>query len=244
MGVNVSLEVFEGPLDLLLHLIRKNKLDIYDIPIALVTQQYLDSLDRMREMDIEIASEFLVTAATLLAIKARMLVPRHGGGEEEEEEDPRQELVNQLLEYERFKSLVGLFQQMEEKSSRVHFKPADEDLIQEVAARVNPLEGITCDGLTRMFREILERIPEETEEEVRRISRKDITVPSVMASMLEELKSRPECTFHDLIRETMSRTELVVSFLALLELMRKDLVEVRQAENFGPIRIILKKGNR
>lgn len=237
MAYNVTLEVFEGPLDLLLHLIRKNKLDIYDIPIAQVTDQYISYIDGMKELDIEVASDFLVTAATLLSIKARMLLPRHGDEEEEPLEDPRTELVERLLEYERYKLVVGLFQDMEGTSARMFTKPQDEELISRIQEGINPLEDVTCGDLTRLFAQVLERVPEETEEEVRRIARKDLTLAGVMASMEATLRQRGTVHFHELVETIRDRTELVLSFLALLELLRRRHIRARQAGNFSPIRI-------
>ncbi len=237
MAYNVTLEVFEGPLDLLLHLIRKNKLDIYDIPIAQVTDQYIQYINGMKELDIEVASDFLVTAATLLSIKARMLLPRHEGQEEDEEDDPRKELVERLLEYERYKLVVGLFQEMEGTSARMFTKPEDEELISRIQEGINPLEDVSCGDLSRLFAEVLERIPPQTEEDIQRITRKDLTLAGVMRTMEATLRERKTVHFHELVDTIRDRTELVLSFMALLELLRRRHIRARQAGNFSPIRI-------
>lgn len=236
MTYQISLEVFEGPLDLLLHLIRKNKLDIYDIPISLITDQYLEYIEAMKELDIDVASEFVVTASTLLAIKARMLLPKHDEFDDEEEIDPRLELVQRLLEYQQYKSVVDVFKDMETKSSRIYTKPVDEELVQRLSEQVNPLENISFDQLTDLFMDVLERIPEE--EEVHEIARKSLTIGDVMKSVALELSQKKEMYFKEVLPLRLTRYELVIYFLAILELIRKETMIVRQAENFGPIKLI------
>ncbi|QRN86507.1 segregation/condensation protein A [Clostridia bacterium] len=236
MTYQISLEVFEGPMDLLLHLIRKNKLDIYDIPISLITDQYLEYIEAMKELDIEVASEFVVTASTLLAIKAKMLLPKHDDLEEEEEEDPRLELVQRLLEYQQYKSVVDIFKELETQSARVYAKPVDEELVQELAQKVNPLENISFEQLTSLFKDVMERVPEE--EEFHEIARSVLTIGDVMKSVTKIISQKKEIYFQDILPQRLTRYEIVIYFLAILELIRKETMIVRQAENFGPIKLI------
>ena len=240
MTYQISLEVFEGPLDLLLHLIRKNKLDIYDIPMSLVTDQYLEYIDAMKELDIEVASEFLVTASTLLAIKARMLLPKHSAEEEDEEDDPRLELVQRLLEYQKYKSVVDVFKELETKSSRVYSKPVDEELVQRLAEQVNPLESISLDELGLLFKDVFERVV-DGEEEYHEIARTVLTIGDVMKTISDILAEKKEVYFTELLPERLTRYEVVIYFLAVLELIRKETMYVRQAENYGPIKLILEE---
>lgn len=236
MTYQISLEVFEGPMDLLLHLIRKNKLDIYDIPISMITDQYLEYIEAMKELDIEVASEFVVTASTLLAIKAKMLLPKHDDLDEEEEEDPRLELVQRLLEYQQYKSVVDVFKELETQSAKVYTKPIDEELVQELAQKVNPLENISFEQLTSLFKDVIERIPEE--EKFHEISRSVLTIGDVMKSVTKILSQKKEVYFQDILPHRLTRYEIVIYFLAVLELIRKEIMLVRQAENFGPIKLI------
>jgi segregation and condensation protein A len=202
----------------------------------MITDQYLEYIEAMKELDIEVASEFIVTATTLLAIKARMLLPKHDEFDEEEEADPRLELVQRLLEYQQYKSVVNVFKDMETKSSRVYTKPVDDELVQRLAEQVNPLENISFDLLTDLFMDVLERIPEE--EEVQEIARKALTIGDVMKSLAKLLSHKKEMYFHEMLPLKLTRYELVIYFLAILELLRKETMMVRQAENFGPIKLI------
>ncbi len=236
MSYQISLEVFEGPLDLLLHLIRKNKLDIYDIPISMVAEQYIEYLSAMREIDMEVASEFIVTASTLLDIKAKMLLPKHQLDDDEPMEDPRFELVQRLLEYQQYKSVIDQFQQMETKSSRVYSKPVDEELIHRLSDGVNPLENVTYEELSQLFLEILERVPPQ--EPVTEIARKEITIGSVMKSLRALMKEKRDMVFQDVVSGVLTRYEIIIYFLAVLELVRKEELIVRQSESFGPIRLL------
>ena len=164
----IHLDNFDGPLDLLLHLIDKNKMDIYDIPIAVITEQYLQFLDEAREMDLEIASEFLLIAATLLSIKAKMLLPkrRNADGEVIEEEDPRAELVQRLVEYRFYKETAELLQQKEPKEATFMLKPQDIDKLTGALDQGNPLEDVTLEQLMMAFAQVMEQLelPDEKHE--------------------------------------------------------------------------------
>lgn len=227
----IRLEKFEGPLDLLLHLIKKNELNIYDIPIALITQQYLDYLGMMKSLNLAVAGEFLVMAATLVQIKSKMLLPVDEREEDEEEgPDPREELVRRLLEYKVFKEAAGQFDNRERLWREIFHRsegaaPAEkrgEALLEEVTLfdLVDALQGVLA---RTTGRELFEITPE------------NLTVRDRMNAILESLENREALPFLDLFEQTSQRLVVIVTFLALLELMRIKLVRVFQAETFGPI---------
>lgn len=232
----VTLGVFEGPLDLLLHLIRENELDIYDIPIAQVTEQYLGYLTLMESMDLEVAGEWLVMAATLLEIKSRMLLPEDPKEEEAEEEklDPRMELVERLIEYEKFKSAAELFREREEQRSKIFGRGAvelDFDLKPTFV-----LENITANDLLGVLQRILSDVGEEP---VTSIQRRKITVRMRMREIHRRIiEAAGQMVFEDLFEDAQSRVEIVITFLALLELLKSQSVKVKQIKAFAPIQII------
>lgn len=233
MSTSVKLEIFEGPLDLLLHLIKKNEVSITDIPIATITEQYLATLELMQTMNLDVAGEFLVMAATLIHIKSRMLLP---AGEDEEEgdegEDPRAELVRRLLEYQRFKEAA------EELQSR-------EILGRDVFARIpdspehNPtvvIEQPSLFDLISALRQILERFPEER---VHEVVLERVSVREKMNLLLDSLHQRGRVIFQDLFETATSRLEVVMTFLAMLELVKIRAIRISQEEGMGPIMIEL-----
>ncbi len=230
----VRLENFEGPLDLLLHLIKKNELDIYDIPIALVTQQYLDYLDLMRELDLDVAGDFLVMAATLIHIKSRTLLPRPDpGGEEDPDEDPRDALIRRLLEHQQFKAAADLLHEREVLWSAQLGRP--DSRVAEVAGDAyEPELEVDLFTLMTAFQAVI----------VRAQARPRVLLPPEQISIeqrIHELMSRlaeaEAWGFEDLFSQDESRTQLVVTFLALLEMIRLKLVRIYQTRPFGPIRL-------
>lgn len=222
-GLPVKLEIFEGPLDLLLHLIRENKLDIADIPIAEITEQYLAYLDIMKTLNLDVAGEFLVMAATLMHIKSRLLLPVVEE-EGEEGEDPRLELVRQLQEYEKYKEAGGTLKELEERRSRIF---SGGSVGPEGPERTDyPLE-VSLLELLSALKKLLERVPEEVALE---IERDRLTIAEKINSILERLKGATgEVAFEELFQESRSVGEVIVTFLALLELMRLRMVRARQA---------------
>ena len=231
----VHLDSFTGPLDLLLHLIRKQQINIYDIPIALITQQYLEYLSFMKTLNLSFAGEFLVMAASLLQIKSRMLLPKEDSADPIEEivEDPRDELVRQLMEYEQFKdAAVRLTNQ--ERIWRDAFL-RDPMVIDEP----KPTEDLYVDDLSLFdllgaLQAVLDRASTQPQLEV---SPETFTVQERIHSILEELESKPSMTFDGLFDAAFSRGYIIVTFLALLELVRMKLVRMFQGDMFGPIRI-------
>ena len=228
----VSLGVFEGPLDLLLHLIREQDIDIYDIPIAKVTEQYLAYLHLMEQLDLEIAGEWLVMAATLLEIKSRMLLPQDAAEESEEEPvDPRLELVERLIEYEKFKSAAEHFREREEERSKV-FVRGEVDYDFDLKPILS-LEDITAADLLAALQRILADVAEE---DVTTVQRRKITVRMRMREIWRRLiEGSGRILFEELFEDDATRIEVVVTFLALLELVGMRRVRVKQKTTFAPI---------
>lgn len=225
------LAAFNGPLELLMHLIEKNKIDIYDIPIAELTRQYLDYLEAMREMDMEVTSAFLVMAATLLQIKSRMMLPKKA--EENEEEDPRQELVERLLEYRRFKEVSEVLGSMADLQE--HFvgrAPLD------LPVRHLPPESLDLNLLLTAFREVMSVKGEEAGLPAAIIRPEPYHIEDKMEEIEALLRERGgRMRFEDAF-ERGTRGELVVTFLALLELMKQRTVTAQQSHLFGAITIV------
>jgi segregation and condensation protein A len=237
MSYEIKLDVFEGPLDLLLYLIRKNEIDIYNIPISLITEQYLEYLEMMRSLNLDLAGEYLVLAATLIHIKSKLLLPPVvGESEEEEGEDPRAELVRQLLEYQAFKEaalkLDGRFllerdvfnrgTSIEEESE------ADED--KEMTLEVDIFD------LVKAFRRIIAGFdhPEELAIDAEKISLADR-----INEIMERLSAEKQLTFVELLGDRRDRRRIVYTFLAILELMKLRMIRAFQAGPFGAIRLFL-----
>ncbi|WP_425061121.1 Segregation and condensation protein A [Sporomusa carbonis] len=233
-GCNIKLESFEGPLALLMHLIEKNQIDIYNIPIAEVTEQYLAYLKAMEEFNIEIASEFLVMAATLLQIKSRLLLPRPVITEEIIEEiDPRQELVERLIEYRKFKQIAEVLNQLGEEREKYYTR-----LPQEFARQFPPPAGLSLDDLLRAFAALWE----STAEHFAVIAPEEISVKDKMHDIITLLRNNNGyMEFNKTIIRTGSRSEIVAAFLALLELMRLKRVVICQERQFAPIYLTLKE---
>ena len=232
----IKLDVFEGPMDLLLHLIDKHKIDIYDIPIAILTKQYLRYLDEMKSFNIEISSEFLVMAATLLQIKSKMLLPRQNL-EEDEEEDPRSELVNRIIEYRRFKEVSEVLSNMIEVNEQFCAREPT-----AIPTEYLPPQNIPLDVLIAAFNTVLQikediAIPEVI------VTKEEFNIEDKMQEVLNILKKfGGEILFLEAFYET-SKVELIFTFLAILELIRNNKIYVNQKHNFSEIFIFLKEGN-
>jgi segregation and condensation protein A len=229
---NISIPVFEGPFDLLLHLIRENKIDIYDIPIALITRQYLHYIEIMKELNLEIAGEFLVMAATLIYIKSRMLLPPDEEAPAEELEDPRAELVQRLIEYQKFKEAAGDFRIREEEWIKVYRR--DSLLDEEEEEGELYLFDVNLFDILDAFKKILEKAPPE----IVSITKETLTVKDRMSVIMEILEGRETVRFEDFFQEGMTRIQLIVTFVALLELIRLGLARAYQEREFGNIWVI------
>jgi segregation and condensation protein A len=231
----VKLDAFDGPLDLLLHLIKKSEVNVYDIPIASITQQYLDAIQLMEELNLDVAGEFLVMAATLIHIKSKMLLPRPetAAGDESPEEDPRDALVRRLLEHERYKAAAGLLHEREQVRSAQWQRP-DERVAEIAGEDLEPELEVDLFSLLRAFQAVVQRAklrprvllpPEQLPLEVR------------IDQLLARLSETEACGFEDLFVDAHDRGMLVVTFLALLEMIRLKLIRVFQSGSFGPIRV-------
>jgi segregation and condensation protein A len=231
----IKLESFEGPLDLLLHLIKKNEVNIHDIPIVLITQQYLTAIELMQELNLDVAGEFIVMAATLIHIKSKMLLPRPetAAGVEGEDEDPRDALVRRLLEHQKFKAAAGLLHEREQLRSAQWLRP-DQRVAAIAGDEYEPELEVDLFTLLNAFQQVVQRAklrpkvllpPEQIPVEVR------------IDQLLARLSETEACGFEDLFADVNDRSGLIVTFLALLEMIRLKLIRVFQSASFGPIRV-------
>jgi segregation and condensation protein A len=228
MAYRVRLELFEGPLDLLLYLIQVNEIDICDIPIATITEEYLGCLATMQELDLHVAGEFLVIAATLIHIKSKMLLPKEGlEGEEGSDEDPRRELVERLLEYKRFKDAAMTFDELESRQHLLYARPAG----LSPSMPEGPLQ-IGLSELLRAFAAVMQRLPEPAALD---ITPEAVTVGERMVALLDRLSLESPLPFGALFDGALTRSLLIATFLALLELLRQGLARARQSERDGEI---------
>lgn len=230
---SVHLDKFEGPLDLLLHLIKKNELDIYDIPISVITQQYLDYIKLMKELNLEVAGDFLLMASTLLHIKSRMLLPQDEQEEGEEEElDPRAELIQRLLEYQQYKEAGMVLEARALLGREVFTRSCPEPLFFEAQNDEGPLELELFD-LVDAFRSLLARIPTESFHDV--AAAETLSIADCINDILTLLQERDMLHFDDLVREDVTREHVIVTFLAVLELCRLKLIRIFQGGHHGSI---------
>ncbi len=238
MEYKVILEAFEGPLDLLMHLIEKEKVDIYDIPIAKITDQYIEYIKTMQSIDLNMTSEFLVMAATLLEIKSKMLLPASNVEDEQlemEEIDPREELVKRLLEYKKYKMAAENLKTKGDIQSKVFFKQKEE--LEEFMGQDSfELEKVDFNELIAAYFTILNRCKEETSEiELTEIQRDELTIEECMNDIEGIIKHNKEIKFNELFNENMTKTRVVIVFLSILELIKLKIIKVAQEKNFGEI---------
>ncbi|GIW39624.1 MAG: segregation and condensation protein A [Candidatus Binatia bacterium] len=228
------LDVFDGPLDLLLHLIKKNEVEITDIPVARITEQYLEVLEFMEELRLDVAAEFLVMAATLLLIKSRMLLPEEpsGAAAEDGEEDPRTELVRRLLEYQRYREAASILAGRPQLYQEVFPRPDAEEAEEPEPGPTK----VSVWELLDAFRRVLERTRAAP---VHRVERERVSLRDRVRLVLGALAARRRLTFDSLFEGSWTRLELVVTFLAVLELVRLGAVAAEQPEPLGPIVLVL-----
>jgi segregation and condensation protein A len=235
MSYKVKLEIFEGPLDLLLFLIRKSELDIYNIPIAEITKQYLEYLDLMRNMDLNIAGEYLVMAATLMHIKSKMLLPQDEIEEEDvEEEDPRAELVKRLLEYQKFKEAASHLEERELRQKDV-FVRAAKDIKKYTDSSGEIYFEASVFDLISAFSTVLKRVPKD---KFREIIKDEFTVSEKIHELLHLLSNNDKIQVEALFEKSKNKMEVIVIFLAILELIRIKEILAIQKEPFGAISIM------
>ena len=243
MAIPVKLEVFEGPLDLLLHLIDKNKIDIYDIPIVTITDQYLEYVNAMEREDLNVVSEFLVMAATLIDIKSRMLLPKQVN-EDGEEEDPRDELVNQLLEHKMYKYMSLELRDRELDAGRSLYKRPtvpEEVLKYEAPIDLDAMLGdITLVKLNEIFKSVMKR-QEDKVDPIRskfgNIEKEEVSLTDKMDYVRGYAKSHRKFSFKQLLLEQSSKMHVIVSFLAILEMMKMGEIVISQENIFDDILI-------
>ena len=229
-ALQVFLEAFEGPLDLLLYLIRRQNLDILDIPIAEITRQYMSYIDVMRDLQLELAGEYLVMAATLAEIKSRMLLPRPASAGDEDEADPRAELVRRLQEYERFKRAAQDIEELH-RVDRDTF-PASAELVERRVVRLQP--NVSLQEMLVALRDVMKRAEMFAHHH---ISRERLSVRQRMSEVLDTMSARAFVEFVALFRAEEGRMGVTVTFIAILELLREGLIEIVQSEPYSPIHV-------
>jgi segregation and condensation protein A len=231
----IKLNDFEGPLDLLLFFIKRDELDIYDIPIASITKEFLDYMHFLQQFDLEIAGEFLVMAAELMQIKVKMLLPPEQG--EDEELDPRANLVQRLVEYKRFKEMSVQMKNREEEQMKVNYRgyhSADEHVVEEETSE-DIIRDVTFFDLIASFKFAMDRMPKKFVHVIEKIN---VTVEEQIAYIEEYFSRRSEATFYDLVKDFTERIRIVVTFLAMLEVIRAKKIIIRQLRPFGDLSIM------
>jgi len=231
----IKLNDFEGPLDLLLFFIKRDELDIYDIPIASITKEFLDYMHFLQQFDLEIAGEFLVMAAELMQIKVKMLLPPEQ--REEEEIDPRANLIQRLVEYKRYKEMSLQMKDREDDQLKVHYRgyrSADEHSV-EAETGEDMIRDVTFFDLIASFKFAMDRMPKKFVHEIDKIN---VTVDEQIAYIEEYFSRRSEATFYDLVKDFTERIRIVVTFLALLEVIRSKKIIIRQLRPFGDLSIM------
>ncbi|MBS4536234.1 segregation/condensation protein A [Clostridium sp. D2Q-14] len=240
MKYNITLESFEGPFDLLYHLIEKEEVDIYDISIAKITEQYIDYLSLMEELDLEITSEFLIMAATLLEIKSKMLLPNtkiEGEQIEMEEADPREELIQRLIEYKKYKIAAEKFKKREEVHSKVFYKPREEIEIYNESDTIN-LEGLELKDLIKAFDNIIKKnINKKSSKEFHKIKREEITIDEAMNLIRNKLNLNKHVFFDELFENRVTRSNIISIFIGILELIKLKEIIIYQDNNFSNIKL-------
>lgn len=247
MELNVKLQVFEGPLDLLLYLLEKNKVNIYDIPIVEITNQYMEYIAEMKRQDLNVVSEFLVMAATLIDIKSRMLLPKNPNAVEAEEEDPRAELVRQLLEYKMYKCMAGRLRDRQQDAGKVMYKAPT--IPKEVLAYEEPvnLEELMADVTLAKLNEIYKSIIKKQTDKIDpvrskfgKIEKEEVSLEDKMTELLDFAKGHRQFSFRGILEKQAGKVEVIVTFLAILELMKTGEISIIQEHLFDDIQITSK----
>ena len=242
MGIPVKLEAFEGPLDLLLHLIDKNKINIYDIPIVMITEQYMEYIRQLETEDMNLMSEFLLMAATLLDIKCKMLLPKDET--KEEEEDPREELVQKLLEYKMYKYMSFELKDRQLDASRNYYK--NPTIPQEVAAYQPPIDldqlfaGINLGKLHEIFQATMKRQKDKIDpirSQFGNIEKDEINMDEKLVYIQEYIRRHKQFSFRKLLEKTHNKMEIVITFLTILEMMKMGQITIEQDDLFDDIMI-------
>ena len=233
MGYEIKLDIFEGPLDLLLYLIRKNEIDIYNIPMAVITEQYLQHLEVLKSLNLDLAGEYLVMASTLIHVKSRMLLPVEADADENGEEDPRADLVRQLLEYQAFKE-AALTLDRRLLLGRDVFKREAWPELEKSGEEEEDLVELNVFELVAAFQRMTANLRKE---DVMEIETEKMSLSDMIHEIMERLGEEKDVSFTDLLGESPTRKRVIYTLLALLELMKIRLIRAFQAGPFGPIRI-------
>ena len=245
MNYDIILERFDGPLDLLYNLIEKEKIDIYDIPISKITDQYISHINSMKELDLDIASEFLIMASTLIEIKSKMLLPKikkDNSEENIEELDPREELVKRLIEYKKYKDVSLELKSRETTYKKIYYKAREE--IEYLDDDLN-LDNVDLDKLMCLYENILEKcIDFEKEINFEEIKRDEITIEESIRDVQYILSQNDKIKFEDLFETSTTISVVVTTFLAILELIKQKQIIIKQDKNFSEIFVELKKTNK
>lgn len=243
MELNVKLQVFEGPLDLLLHLLEKNKVNIYDIPIVEITSQYMEYIEEMKRQDLNVMSEFLVMAATLIDIKSRMLLPKDPK-QEEEEEDPRAELVQQLLEYKMYKCMAFELKDRQIDAEKIMYKTPT--IPKEVMAYEEPVDlqelmsDVTLARLNEIYKSIMKKQADKIDpvrSKFGKIEKEEVSLEDKMVYLEEYAMNHEHFSFRNLLEAQAGKIEIIVTFLAILELMKTGKIMISQEYIFDDIKI-------
>jgi segregation and condensation protein A len=228
----VELKNFEGPLDLLLFFIKRDELDIYDIPIAHITRQFLNYIRLMEEFDLDVASEFILMASMLMSIKARMMIPREDEQQETDEHDPRYELVQRLLEFKKYKEMGFKMKDYAEQARKFHYRgsrQADRAVKQPQKASAEALRDVTLFDLMAAFKKVLTKIENDTS--VFRMKKIEVTIEQQLAFTLEKLRKKGRSSFYEICASLHNRIKIIVTFLAILELLKEQQITLYIEEN-------------
>ena len=239
MNYNFVINDFEGPLDLLLHLIKSSKMDIYDISIEKITKQYLDFINAMEELNLDIASEYLVMASELIEIKSRMLLPKKEMDEDDYEEDPKQKLIDRLLEYKKYKEMIGTFKEMEEERKEIFTKEPMN--LNEYRKVVENDGDITLEDLMNALNNFLQR-KEDEKPKTTKITKKEISVTDRTKDIRNILHKKKKVSFFELF-EVNTKEYVVVTFLSILEMAKHGEINITQDNNFNEITVNLRGEN-
>jgi len=240
----IKLPLFEGPFDLLLFFIERDELDIYDIPIAKITHDFLDYLHHLETLNVELASEFILVAATLMRIKSKMLLPRPQLDEQGNEIDPREELVKHLLEYKKYKSIIDVFQKMEESELQKEKRGNILRELKSLAASVNveaELQTVDLYKLMQVFEKVCKRHDEEKNRPVHQVVQYPYTVEGQKESILNELTRKRTLSFSEMIHQNPTRVALIFNFLAILEMLASGGLDIQLGDGYNNFWITLKE---
>ncbi len=228
MPYRVKLPIFEGPLDLLLFFIKRDELDIYDIPIAKITREFLEYIQLLQELDLEVAGDFILVAAELMQIKVKMLLPKAPG--EEEEEDPRADLVRRLLEYKRFKEASVVLSSLEGESSKLFYRMgfhSDSKKISLEDQEVS-LKHLTMFNLISAFKKVLDSVPKKIYHDIELLN---VTIDEQMSFIADVFRMREEITFFELVSHMTEKIRIIVTIIAMLEMVKNKIIAIRPAEH-------------